>query len=286
MPAEWRRGWAYSPIGFVRRTATGAYEDNIFFLASALTFDLLLASIPFALLALAALGYVVHAGDGSPDEVRRLLTLLLPSAGNAPAAPLQRAERLFTGVLESRTQLSIYGLPLFLWFATRFYSGARAALNEVFDTEESRSYFLGKLTDLGLVLVTLALVLANTLATVLVSGLPFLGRFAASLSAFAAGVLLFFIVYTVAPSRRVKWDTALVAATVAALGFEIAKVLFGMYVSNFATVDRLISNANAIAAILFVVWIYLTACLFLLGGEVADTYDLMRRRREQQAVLA
>jgi membrane protein len=257
----------------------------VFFLASALTFDLLLASIPFAVLIVAVLGYIVYAGDGSPDELHRLLLQLLPSAGEAPAPPLQRAEQLFTGVLESRKQLSIYALPLFLWFATRFFSGARAALNEVFDTEESRSYMAGKALDLFLVLVALFLVLANTVLTVLVAGLPFLGRFAASLSTFSVGVLLFYVVYTVAPSRRVRWDTALVAAAVAALGFEIAKVLFGLYVMNFATVDRLISNANAIALLLFVLWIYLTACLFLLGGEVADTYDLLRRQREQRAVL-
>lgn len=286
MPAEWRRGWAYSPVGFVRRVIRGAYEDNVFFLASALTFDLLLASIPFAVLVLATLGYIVYAGDGSPDELRRLLSQLLPGTGEGLPPPLQRAERLFTGVVESRAQLSIYGVPLFLWFATRFFSGARAALNEVFDTEESRSYIAGKAIDLLLVLVVLFLILANTVLTVLVVGLPFLGRFAASLSTFALGVLLFYVVYTVAPSRRVRWDTALVAAAVAALGFEIARVLFGVYVTSFATVDRLISNANAIALLLFVVWIYLTSCLFLLGGEVADTYDLMRRQREQQAVLA
>jgi membrane protein len=215
-----------------------------------------------------------------------LLSQILPGTGEGPAPPLQRAERLFTGVVESRAQLSIYGVPLFLWFATRFFSGARAALNEVFDTEESRSYLAGKAVDLLLVLVALLLILANTVLTVLVAGLPFLGRFAASLSTFAVGVLLFYVVYTVAPSRRVRWDTALVAAAVAALGFEIAKVLFGVYVTTFATVDRLISNANAIALLLFVVWIYVTSCLFLLGGEVADTYDLMRRQREQQAVLA
>jgi len=36
---------------------------------------------------------------------------------------------------------------------------------------------------------------------------------------------------------------------------------------------------------LFLLWIYYTAYVFLLGGEVAETYDLMRMRRLQRVQL-
>jgi membrane protein len=97
--------------------------------------------------------------------------------------------------------------------------------------------------------------------------------------------VLFFILYTVAPSRRVRWDTALVASVAAGLAFEVAKRLYALYLANFTTLDRFISNTNALAAILFVLWIYYTAYVFLVGGEVAETYDLARRQREQRALL-
>ena len=58
-----------------------------------------------------------------------------------------------------------------------------------------------------------------------------------------------------------------------------------VYLAEFATVDRLVSNANAIAGGLFLVWMYYTAVVFLIGGEVAQTYDLVRRQREQRAIL-
>ena len=105
------------------------------------------------------------------------------------------------------------------------------------------------------------------------------------LSAFSFGVVLFFVVYMLAPSRRVRWDTAFIAAVVASLAFEVAKKLYGLYLAQFATMDRLVSNANAIALGLLVFWIYYTACVFLVGGEVAETYDLARRQREQRAIL-
>lgn len=281
-----RRGWAFSPLGFARRVFVGAFEDNILFLASALTFDALLAALPLCLLVLATLGYVVQSNVAALEDVLRLLHDLLPAARLADADPFRRAEDLIAGIVESRRELSLYGLPLFVWFATRLFSSARNALNEVFDTEEGRNYFRGKLLDFSLVVVTLSLVTANTVVTIRAAGAPWIERLMGQLSTFVLGVILFAIVYTVAPSRRVPWDTAVVAAVVASLGFEGAKRLYAVYLENFATVDRLISNANAVAVLLFVVWIYLTAVIFLLGGEVAETYDMMRRQREQRAVLA
>jgi membrane protein len=286
MPAPPPRGWAFSPLGFVRRVFIGAYEDNILFLGSALTFDALLAALPFALLLLSALGYFVYAGDAEAlEDVVALLDQMLPSSGSHAADPVRRAEDLVTGVVESRTQLSIFGIPLFFWFATRFFSGARAALNEVFDTRESRSFFKGKAIDFVLVVVTLVLIVSNAYLTLRFATNPWIGRFVVGLSTYGLVVALFYIVYTVAPTRSMRWDTALVASAVAALGFEIAKKLFSLYLTNFATIDRLISNANAIAVLLVVVWLYAIAIVFLFGGEVAETYDLMRRQREQRAIL-
>jgi len=279
------RGWAFSPLGFVRRVFVGAYEDNILFLGSALTFDALLAALPFALLLLSALGFFVHAGDEAMQDVVALLERMLPVGGVDEDNPLQRAEDLVTGVVESRTQLSIFGIPLFFWFATRFFSGARAALNEVFDTRESRSFFQGKGIDFILVVVTLVVIVSNAYLTVRFATNPWIGRFVIGLSTYGLVVVLFYIVYTVAPTRSMRWDTALVASAVAALGFEIAKKIFSLYLTQFATIDRLISNANAIAVLLIVMWLYAIAVIFLFGSEVAETYDLMRRQREQRAIL-
>lgn len=279
-----RRGWAFSPLGFVRRVAVAAFEDNVPFLASALTFDALVASIPLALLALAALGYVARSEGDVLLGLRNMLEAFIP-AGTGGPEPRAAAERLLQALVERRAGLSALGLPLFLWFSTRFFGGARAALNDVFDTEESRPWLAAKALDLLLVIVTVSLLILNAAATLLLGAVPWFGRLLGRGLAFGIGVGLFALIYTVAPSRRVARDTALVAAVVAALAFEVAKMLYGVYLTRFATLDRLISNTNVLALALLVVWIYYTAFAFLVGGEIAQTYDLMRRQREQRAVL-
>ncbi|MBI2403819.1 MAG: YihY/virulence factor BrkB family protein [Gemmatimonadetes bacterium] len=133
----------------MRRVWVAVYEDNVFFLASALTFDALVAALPFTLLALGALGYVVQDDRDTLSSVHALLDRFLPMRAGA-GGPMDPAERVLAGVTESRGQLSALGVPLFIWFSTRFYAGVRAGLNDVFDTEESRPWLVSKAVDFAL----------------------------------------------------------------------------------------------------------------------------------------
>ncbi len=270
----------------MRRVVVAAFEDNVAFLASALTFNALLAIVPFALLLLAALGYIVHTDGEIVEEVHSFYSRLLPLHDNRSDDPFTTAEDFFVRVVESRAQLSAFGIPLFFWFATQFFGALRVSLNEVFDIEENRAWLVGKGFDLLLVVLTVVLVMANTFVSIPAFGFPWLGRWLSNVSAFTFGVVLFYAIYTLAPSRPVRWDTALLAAMFASLSFELAKYGYRVYLTHFATVDRIISNTNAIALMLLIIWMFFTATVFLVGGEVAQTYDLVRRQRSQRAILA
>ncbi len=282
-------GWHNSILGVARRTLEAAFEDNIPFLASALSFDLLLTTIPFIVLLLAALGYLVqHQITTHQVSLHELLARLLPSvSGSSAAGAFQTVERALGDVLRLRTRFTVFGLPLFLWFSTRLFGGLRAALNEVFDTEENRPWPMAKLIDLGMVFTTAALLVASTLLPAVEArgSTDWGSRFFLELLAFAFSTLLFYLVFKLLPSRRIYWRTALVAATFCALAFEVAKRLYTLYLARFVTFDRVASDANALAFLLFFLWIYYTAYVFLLGGEVAETYDLIRMRRAQRVVL-
>lgn len=290
-------GWHRSVTGVVRRTVEAAFEDNIPFLASALSFDLLLTIIPFVALLLAAVGALVqHQITTQQMDLHELLARLLPTAsGGGPGRAFSELETALAGVISHRGRLTAVGLPLFLWFSTRLFGGLRAALNEVFDTDERRPWPMAKVLDLGMVFCTGALLVLTGLLAAwqaryasLVSGnfaLAWWWRFSLETTAFGLGVVMFFAIFKFLPSRRIQWRTALVAAVFCALGFEIARRLYALYVTRFATLDRVASDANVVAVFLFLFWVYYTAYLFLLGGEVAETYDLIRMRRSQRVQL-
>jgi len=268
-------GWHRSVTGVIRRTIEAAYEDNIPFLASALAFDILLTAIPFVGVVLAIVGYLAqHQIATNQVNVHDLLQRFLPDDARAFAT----VENTLAALVAARGRLTLIGVPLFLWFSTRLFGGLRAALNEVFDTDERRPWPLAKLIDLAMVLVTGALLVANAYLTTV-------GGLIAYFAALTLGTVLFFLIFKFLPSRRIYWRTGLVASLFCAVGFEIAKRLYALYVQRFATFDRLASDANVLGFLLFLLWLYITAYLFLLGGEVAETYDLMRMRRLQRVQL-
>jgi membrane protein len=272
-------GWHRTVTGVVRRTIEAAYEDNIPFLAGALSFDILLTAIPFVGLILAVVGYLVqHQLTVQQLDVHELLQRFLPASSGGESGTFGFIERALGDLVAARGRLTLLALPLFLWFSTRMFGGLRAALNEVFDTEENRSWPVAKLTDLAMVFVAGSLFIANALVS---SGS---GVFS-EIGALLLSTLLFFVIFKFLPSRRIYWRTGIVASLFCAISFELAKRLYSLYVARFVTFERLATDANLIGFLLFILWIYYTAYVFLLGGEVAETYDLMRMRRKQRVRL-
>ncbi len=272
-------GWHRTVTGIVRRTIEAAYEDNIPFLAGALSFDILLTAIPFVGLALAIVGHLAQYQLAIHQlDIHELLQRFLPESSGGESGTFGFIERALGDLIASRGRLTLLAAPLFLWFSTRMFGGLRAALNEVFDTEENRPWPVAKLLDLAMVFLAGTLFLANAFASTA-------GGLTAQFLPLVFSTLLFFVVFKYLPSRRIYWRTSLVASLFCAVAFEIAKRLYALYVARFVTFDRLASDANLVAFLLFILWIYYTAYVFLLGGEVAETYDLMRMRRLQRVRL-
>jgi len=277
---------------FVGRVYEGAAEANVPFLASGLTFDALLAAVPLVLLILALVGHLLSVGADRAqleltDYARRFLPR--PGAGGDPFGPVLR---LLEGVVQQRGTLGTLGLPLFVWFSTRLFGSLRAALCEVFDTEETRSWPVGKLTDIALVLVTGLLFVGNTAASegvAMLAGrggrLGFVAFFGAQLLAFAFVLLLFLVVFRYAPARRLRADTAFVAALICALGFEAAKPVLGWVFTRWVRPDQLVSDSTLGALLVLVAWTYYLTLVFLVGGTIAQVYELRRRQAAQRLLL-
>jgi uncharacterized BrkB/YihY/UPF0761 family membrane protein len=77
----------------------------------------------------------------------------------------------------------------------------------------------------------------------------------------------------------------LLASTFTAILFEVAKRLYGVYLANFAALEGRVGDANIGAAVLFVLWVFYTAMVFLLGAVVAETWELRAMQQRQRATL-
>jgi membrane protein len=280
-----------------------------------LTFDALLAAIPFFLLLLVgfthlalalAAGTAVDAGGVDPNQLfHRFLPPHSTAAGSDPFAVI---ERVLNRITEKRGEVSLVAVPAFVWFSTRLFAGVRTALNEIFDValrpprqrHPVIAYLRAKYWDARMVVVTLLLFLGNMALT---AGLAYLqaresrvapqfrflvstlGRVTGEGLAFLFQLLLFYVVYRFASFRRIPRRIALIASCFSAVCFEVAKRLYGLYLAHIASIEGLSGDAQVGAIVLFVLWVYYTAIVFLLGGVVAETWELRTMQTHQRGIL-
>ena len=278
---------------FWSRVCQGSAEDKIFFMAGAISYNLLMAVVPLFLLAVGVWGYVL-SGIGEPSEVIiGLLQNYIPEIGGEIDL-LAEIESGINGLVASRAGYSIVGSLLFLWLSTRLVTTLRIALLEVFDITAKQGVVRGKIFDLEVVIVVGALALSNMGLTIFLQslggwgtdllGIPedLLGstqRVLATLLALASTWVMFAVVYWYVPVRRISWRTAWIAATVMAVSYEVMKLGFGWYVTSVADYRSAYGNLATVVVLLF--WIYYVSVGFVLSGEVAQVYTMRKARKMQ-----
>jgi membrane protein len=165
--------------------------------------------------------------------------------------------------------------------ASGAFGAAGRALNLVYGVEESRGMVRRKLTDLATALVVIVL-FAVVLASIFLGGQIAddlfgkigLGSTAASVwsyvrwpVALVAAMVAYALVYGVAPNvqpRRIRWITPGAAVGVAL--WIVLSLGFSIYVRNFSSYGA-VYGAFA-AAIVLLLWLYLSANAFLFGAEL------------------
>ena len=108
-------------------------------------------------------------------------------------------------------------------------------------------------------------------------------RVSARLLAFGFILLMFILIYRFLPKRRTPWRISIVAALFTSIVWELLKGIFAWYVA--AVADYRTTYGTLSTLVILFLWVYYSAIVFVLGGEVAQVYDLLRRRRRQRELL-
>ena len=285
-----------------------ADENSVPFLASAITFDAILTAIPFILLLFAGLAKVLEIMTGTgPVDPQALFERFLPPHKRAGSDPFVAVEVILGKLTRAGQSLSLVALPAFVWFSTRLFASIRTALNAIYDVSIRPPkgnflirFLLNKLRDLGMVLLTLVFFLANVLLTIGLSllqsyfenrGRPGTDAVISTLEqwlAYGLGylflIVLFFFLYRHASLRRVRAPAALVASVFMPFAFEVAKQLYALYLRGATGYGAATLDASIGAMLLFVVWLYYSALVFLLGAVVAETWELRAMQRKQRGI--
>ena len=292
-----RLGWTLRDYAF--RVWDNANEDNVLFLASGIAFNILLAAVPFFLLVVTGVTAILQrSAADSATEVGALIDTLLPVHAENVASG---AHAILDDVMANQGNIGLYSAIGFIWFSTRLFGSLRSVLAYVFDIEHERGIVQGKIFDIKVTVVSTLLVVAYAfLSAYLVIATTRGSQVLADLGvrsetmgqleywtgrvlAFATITLMFFALYKTLPIRKIRWQTALIAAAFSGTMLELAKYLFAFIMRGINPGSLYAGTLYAI--VIVVVWTYYAALLFILGGEVGQVYELRRVRRLQREVF-
>jgi len=265
-----RGGWKAVLV----RTWAETSSDNVGLIAAGVAFYGFLALVP--LLGAMVLSYGLVADPQTVIANVRELTSVMP----ADAARLV-GEQLMT-VVQSSDGKKGFGLLLALGlalFGARNGAGAViTALNIAYEEEEKRGFIKVNLLALGITAAAVVVALTATVAIAalgkledMMPGAPgvvvVIGKIGSYILLLAAGAGAAATLYRFGPSRsRPRWVWLTPGSLLAAGGWLLLSLGFGIYVANFGNYNATYGSLSAVVVML--TWLFLSSYILVFGAEL------------------
>ncbi len=265
-----------------KATAAAWSAHNAQRLGASLAYYAILSLAPL-LLVLVSIASMVFGDDAVRGQIYWQIRALAGSEGAAFIQELLKGARMHptSGILAA-----IVGFAIMVLGASSVFGELRDDLNYIWDIPAPevsawRGMIRYRIFSFALVLGSGLLITASLSMSVVMQAAekyasgyvkipPLLLEAANAGATFLATTLLFGLVYTVLPERRVPWRDVAVGSLVTAVLFTAGKSLVAIYLGR-SGVGSLYGAAGSL--VLLLVWVYYSAQIFLFGAEFTHVYS-------------
>jgi membrane protein len=260
------------------------YVDNVSIMAAAISFYAMLSIIPLLLIFVAISGYVLQSSEVAFQKVLSLMLKVIPASASDITGFL-------SDFVNKKAVFGIIGIGGLIWAASRIFSVVENSLNIVWRVDKGRPYLKSKLLSIVLVPFSVVVLVASVLLTALYSivthrTIPLLNLSLQEIGyttkilqigvPLFLGILLFFLLYKAIPNRKVPTSSALVGALFAGVSWEVAKLLFDLYIKHYTNLERIYGSFGTLVVVLL--WIFYSAFIVLVGAEFGATFEEVSRK--------
>ncbi len=269
-----------SLVEFVRIVGKRFIDVRCLQIAASLTYTTLLAIVPIVTVALILISAFPVFRELMEHIHQFLLKNMLPESAGAIAGYAEQFTR-------NAARLTAVGLIFLFVTAMIVLLTIDRAFNQIWGVPRPRSliqrvFIYWALLTVGPVMIGASLSLTSwvvTLSLGLVKDVPYAGLVLLKMVPVLLTGLAFALLYITLPNRRVLVRDALSGGFLAALIFEGMKQAFAAYVTRFPTYT-VVYGAFASVPI-FLLWVYLSWLVVLLGAVVAAVMPEWRERASQ-----
>ena len=276
------------PIQFCRAALDAFYhfnDDDGWAIASHIALSMLMSLFPFLIFVTALAGY---AGTKElADEVARILLEAWPKEVAGPLAGEVR-----NVLTTTRGDVLTLGVALAIYFSSGAIESVRIGLNRAYDMTEMRHWWWLRLESIGYVLVgavallilAFFVVLGPLIVATAVRYVPWLEPLEEMLTFARLAVATFVLVIALVvvhkwlPAGRRRMSEIAPGVVVTLLMWLAGGIGFGRYLAEFAG-SYVTTYAGLASAMIALVFLYWTACIFIYGGELNAAIARARGKR-------
>jgi membrane protein len=267
----------------LKATVVNWVDDDAPSMGAALAFYTLFSVAPILLIVISVAGLWFGEAAARGEIFAQLSQLVGSDSALTINSLVEDANRPAAGILGT-----VVGLGALLIGATTVFAELRNSMDRIWRTNtEPRSggvldLLRARLVSLGLVLaigflLMVSLVLSAALAAVGKWAAPWLGQLAllAGAADFALSLaflsVLFAMIFKWMPRVKLAWGDVWIGAVITAVLLTVGKSLIGTYIGR-SGVASVFGAASSL--VIFLLWVYYSAQVFLLGAEFTRAYTL------------
>ncbi len=278
--------------------------------AAAIAYYTLLSVFPLLLGVVAVAGLIVSDPQSQKDITDSLVQKLQEQ--HISGVDIGSIVSGFLGSLkESAPILLVFSILTTLWSGSNIFGQVIAAINQAWDVKkDSRNFITLALLRFLMMFLLGVLALAALAVTFIIAfikanqnqeifgfaisnlgfAIEFLLNVANFLLPFVITTFIFVIVYWLSPDRKnknkprkMRWKPVLLGAAITALIFQVAQFGLTFYITNIGGSGYTKTYGALAGLIIFLFFVFVSACIVLLGAEITEEADTILWEREQKA---
>ncbi len=256
-------------------------NDLITVYAAQASFYIIIALIPFLMLAMSLLQFIVNVDF---EEVILALNKMLPQNVH------DLAYRILSELSTKSTGFLSFSAITALWTTSRGAASLQSGVRKIYKSTREKGFILTRwlsiVHTLVFVLIFVAalilLVFGSTITDILAQrfGLGIIIMLFENLRGLISLViftLFFALMYKFFAGKKVSFKNQLPGAAFSALGWVFFSLVFGLYINSFADYSYIYGSLTAI--ILFSLWLYWCMIIFLLGAEINVLVQVLKKEK-------
>ncbi|MFZ5906935.1 MAG: YihY/virulence factor BrkB family protein [Nitrospirota bacterium] len=258
------------------------FRDGGIVLAGSLSYFTMMALVPFCLFLITLFGFILGQYHQFYDFFSSRLSSFFPAITSGITGELSKLVR-FKGI-------GAFSILLYGFLSLQVFASIEHALQVIFKVEQKRHVLWSVVISFVMVTFIIIMLTISFAATSLIPLLKTLRHLFPELRiGMITGFLIqyvvpfFMVLFTVTvmyiffPRTKVKLPHALTGAFFTAALLEIAKHLFTWYVGTVVKFGTIYGPLSAF--VIFLLWMFYSSCIFLVGAELVHNLSAVRKRK-------